>query len=75
MLDNSEYRRIGLTFDAASVAQLANLAALEQKTVAGLAKELVFEALERREDMALSKLADKRDQPNAKHISHADAWK
>jgi hypothetical protein len=40
-----------------------------------LAKELILEALEQREDLALSEIAKVRDIKRAKTIKHEDAWK
>ncbi len=53
------------------------LAKREKKSVAGLTKELVLDALERREDLALSLLAEQREQEHKgkKNKSHADAWR
>lgn len=67
--------RINITLDQASAAELAQLARDEHRTVASLAKELIFDALERREDLALSSLAKIRDTKNAKRITHEDVWK
>jgi hypothetical protein len=54
---------------------LASLAEHEHKSISSLAKELVLEALERREDMTLSAIAEIRDTINAKRVKHDDAWK
>ena len=66
--------RINITFEEATVTILSELAKSEQRSVASLAKELVLEALDRREDMALSVIAKKRDVPKAKRVKHDDAW-
>ena len=44
-------------------------------SVSSLTKELILEALERREDMALSAIAELRDKPKVKKVKHDDAWK
>jgi hypothetical protein len=67
--------RINVTFDEATVGLLSHLAKSEHKSVAGLVRELALEALERREDMYLSRFADQMDVEGAKTIGHADAWK
>lgn len=67
--------RIHITLDEANNALLDQLAKKQHKSTAGIAKELVLEALARHEDLALSSIADKRDTPNAKRITHKDAWK
>lgn len=66
--------RVNITFEKASATLLSELARSEQRSVSSLAKELVLEALERREDMALSAIAKKRDVPKAKRVKHDDAW-
>lgn len=67
--------RINITFEEATVALLSRLARQESKSVASIAKELVLEALERREDVALSALAELRDTSKKKRVKHEDAWK
>lgn len=66
--------RINITFESATVGLLTNLAHQEHKSVASLAKELIMEALERREDVALSALAKARDHTQAKRVPHDDVW-
>ena len=55
---------------------LSRLAKQEKKSVACLTKELVLDALERREDVALSLLADRREreQKGKKIYTHKQAW-
>ena len=67
--------RINVSVEEAIAGLLAQLAKREKKSVAGLAKELILEALERREDMALSAIAKLRDTKNVKLVRHEDAWK
>ena len=67
--------RINVTFEETTVGLLAHLAHQEHKSVSSIVRELSLEALERREDLYLSKLAEKLDQPGAKTYSHDDAWK
>ncbi len=67
--------RINITFDKKTAGVLASLAVQEDQSVASLAKELILDALERREDLALSALAEIRDIKNAKIVEHEDAWK
>jgi len=67
--------RINITFEPATSGVLAYLAIQEEKSVTSVAKELVLEALERREDMALSTLAEIREQTIIKRVKHRDAWK
>ncbi|HSW70154.1 MAG TPA: hypothetical protein VLI69_08415 [Gammaproteobacteria bacterium] len=53
--------RINITLEESTAGLLANLAEHEQKSISSLAKELILEALECREDMALSVIAKIRD--------------
>lgn len=54
---------------------LTTLAAQENKSLSGIALELILEALDRREDLALSTIAQARDQKKAKTVRHEEAWK
>ena len=67
--------RVNITFDPETAGLLAHFAEQEHKSISGLAKELVLEALERREDMELSALAKIRDIAGAKIVKHKDVWK
>ena len=67
--------RINVTFGETVADALLRLARQEHKSVAGVVRELTFEALEMREDFHLSKLAEKLDEVNAKTYSHNEAWK
>lgn len=67
--------RINVTFDKKIVVFLTSLAKQENKSISSLTKDLVMEALERREDRELSNIAVKRDVAQAKRINHDDAWK
>jgi hypothetical protein len=67
--------RINITLEESTAGYLSNLAKHENKSISSLAKELVLEALERREDMAFSAISEMRDTAKAKRIKHTDAWK
>jgi len=67
--------RINITFDPYMAGILADLAVKQGMSTAGLVRELTMEALELREDLYFSNLAEKLDQPEAKTFSHEDAWK
>lgn len=67
--------RINMTFEQGVVTLLTDMAKKAHQSMASLVNELTLEALERREDIALSALADARDVPTAKKIKHEDAWK
>ncbi len=67
--------RINITFEELTAKMLADLAQKERKSISSLAKELIIEALERREDVVLSRLAEVRDTINTKRLSHDEVWK
>ncbi|MBA3662057.1 MAG: ribbon-helix-helix protein, CopG family [Gammaproteobacteria bacterium] len=67
--------RINITLEESIAGLLVQLAEQEHKSVSNIAKELVLEALERREDMVLSAIAKVRDVTKSKRIKHDDAWK
>ena len=67
--------RINITLEESIAGLLAQLAKQEHKSISNIAKDLVLEALERREDLALSALAEARDIVKAKRIKHEDVWK
>jgi hypothetical protein len=69
--------RLNVTFQPETAALLARLAKREGKSVASLTKELVLDALDRREDIALSLLAERREkeQKGKKFYSHEEAWR
>lgn len=67
--------RLNITFAPDKAALLVDLAKMNHQSVSAMAKELILEALERREDIALSALAEKRDSKHNKKIKHEDAWK
>ena len=67
--------QIQVVFEDSTASVLTQLASQEQKTVGDLVRELTLEALEKREDFYLSKLAEKLDQSDVKTYSHDEAWK
>ncbi|MDQ5890940.1 MAG: hypothetical protein QG604_814 [Candidatus Dependentiae bacterium] len=66
---------ITVPFEEATASLLTKLAHQQDKSVASLVRELTLEALELREDVYLSKLAEKLDKEDAKLYSHEEAWK
>lgn len=66
---------IHIAFEATTLGILSELAQHEHKSVEGIAKELIIEALERREDRTLSAIAESRDKPGVARVKHEDAWK
>ena len=67
--------RINMTLETGTAALLAEMALVEEKSVSRLAKELLMEGLELREDKLLSAIAEARDIPKAKKVTHSNAWK
>ena len=67
--------RLNITFEPEIVSLLTAIAKKEQRSISNVAKELVREALEKREDAALSALAEERIAKKEKIVSHDDAWK
>lgn len=67
--------RINVTFDEKIAVALTKLAKHEKKSVASLVRELSLEALEMREDLYLSNLAEKLDVDGADSYGHEEAWK
>lgn len=66
--------RINITLEPNMAGILASMAQHEHKSLSSLARELILEALELREDVALSALAKSRDTGEQKTISHDEAW-
>lgn len=67
--------RINITFEESTVDLLTNLANEAEMSVSSFAKTLILEALERREDVVLSAIAQVRDVETAKRVKHRNAWK
>ena len=67
--------RISVTFEESTVGMLTQLANQEHKSLASFVRELTIEALEMREDLYLSKVAETLDKKGVKTYSHEDAWK
>ena len=67
--------RINITLEESTLHFLTNLAAHEHKSISSLTKELVLEALDRREDKMLSAIAERRDIQKTKRVKHHEAWK
>ncbi len=71
----TKHPRLNITLNPEGMGLLTLLAEREDKSLSAIAKELIEEALELREDIYLSRLASKRDTPDAVWVSHEDAWK
>jgi predicted DNA-binding protein len=70
----TKLQRVNLSIERDIAEDLELLAKITQKTVTGLAKELIIDALDRREDLYMSKLANEVDQAGAKTLSHEEFW-
>ena len=58
------------------ISTLLNQRAKNEKTsISRVALNFIISAVERDEDIYFSRLAEKRDVPSAKRVSHEDAWK
>ena len=66
--------RIHVTFKPETAGLLKSIARHEQCSLSELANALIAEALERREDFALSTLAEERELICNKRVKHANAW-
>ena len=71
----SKNPRINVTFKAETAGILAHLAKQEDKSIASVVRDLVLEALERKEDLSLSELASKieANDLNKKTFTHNQA--
>ena len=67
--------RINVTFNETTVGLLSHLASQENKSISSFVRELTIHALEMREDLYLSKIADKLDKNDSKRYDHNEAWK
>ena len=67
--------RINVTFEESTAGLLSLISHNEQKSLSSIVRELTLEALELREDLYLSKVAQKLDHDNAKTYGHDEAWK
>lgn len=67
--------RINITCEKEIVNLLTELAKGHDRSTAGFAKDLILEALEMREDIALSKLAEIRELATSTRIAHNSVWK
>lgn len=66
--------RVQVTLNETMLDELTQLTIQSNKSLSSTIKELVLEALELREDLVLTQLAESLDQPNSKLISHEQAW-
>lgn len=67
--------RINITLEPEIAKIIYQLAIKNKQAVSSMAKELILDALESREDIALANIAAIRDVAGKKTFSHKDAWK
>jgi predicted DNA-binding protein len=70
----TKLQRINLSVEQNLVDELTFLAKSNHKSVAGFVKELIREAIDKREDAYLAKLANDVDIDGAETISHEEFW-
>lgn len=68
-------QRLSVNLEGEVFGIVAKIAAKTGQSTSAFARDLMLDALERREDLALSNLAKKRDKNTQKTIKHQDAWK
>ena len=67
--------RINVTFEEGTAGLLSHLAHEANQSVSSLVRNLTLEALEMREDLYLSKIAEKLDKEGVETYDHISAWK
>ncbi len=67
--------RVHITLDPTVIEILDLIAQQEHKSLSLVTKELVLQALETKEDLMFSTVAEARDSEDAEFVSHEDAWK
>ena len=68
-------QRVNIVTNKELHASLSSIAKLEDMSLSAVARELIIEALEKREDRYLSDIANARDSKSQKTISHDKFWK
>ena len=66
--------RINIVTNAELYQSLVILAESEDKSLSAVAKDLILEALDKREDRYLSNIANARDKGDSKTMSHKEIW-
>ncbi len=64
--------RLNITLEEDTMLALTALAKKRKQAVANVARELIFEAMERSEDMALSAIAELRESKKSKRVKYED---
>lgn len=72
----TQNQRVNVTLDKGTARIINSLAKKDPNhSASNVVRQLVLEALEMREDMYLSKIADERYHSNQRTVSHEEAWK
>ena len=67
--------RLNVVLSKVVLRALAEIAKHEDKSLSVVAQELIVEALDRHEDLLLSRLAVKRESQSKKTVPHDRAWR
>ncbi len=67
--------RLNVVLDVELYDMVEKLSKQEDKSMSVIAKELIEDALEKHEDLALSEMAMRRESKSKKKVSHDKAWK
>lgn len=67
--------RLNVVLDETLYGIIEHLAEKEGKSLSVIAKELLEDAIDKHEDLALSQMATAREAKSKKVVSHAEAWK
>lgn len=71
----TKHPRLNVTLSPDQMGLIATIADKQDTSLSAIAKELIEEALELREDIYYSKLAAERDTPDAVWVDDKDVWK
>jgi predicted DNA-binding protein len=71
----TKHPRLNVVLDETLYESLSNLAKQEDKSMSIVAKELIQEAIDKHEDLALSELAMNRERKSKRTVKHDKAWK
>ena len=66
--------RLNITLDAEQLKLISKLARKEKRSRSAVAKNLIEQALDMLEDMALSQISEKRLKTNKKLYTHKEVW-
>jgi len=70
----TKHPRLNVVMNEELMKTLNFIASHEEKSLSVIAKELIEESLEKREDFYLSAMAMKREENAKEYVAHEDAW-